>query len=259
MTPALKSMNGQVADLFRRRARDTEQGTSDQTIAIGTMIYLLVMLGIVGWQLFDTWIGAHSLLTWLGYDVARLNTPAFQLIAYTVIGGALGALVNGIRSCVLYSHEFAGRYVWKYVTAPWMGATLALLVYALIHSSIAVFGGNGGTTSGSTQALANFAAGALAGYGSKDVFIWLDAYVQKLFEVKQPTPNVQGQEQATAAATIHAHDQAVGNVARVAADTETQPGTVVAQTPPPGAPIARGAEVNIAVASDGLPGQDAAS
>ncbi|HEX6288202.1 MAG TPA: PASTA domain-containing protein [Herpetosiphonaceae bacterium] len=258
MEQALRSARSQVVGRSFTRVRDSVQITSDTALAICTVVYLLAMLVVVAWQLFDTWIGAYSLPAWLGYDRARMDTPSFRLIAYTVIGGALGSLVNGIRSFLIHHHAFAGRYVWKYITAPWMGAALALLVYALIHSSTAVFAGNGETSSGSTQALANFAAGALAGYGAKDVFIWLDAQVQKLFKVEQPTPDVQGQAPATAAATLHTHDQAVGNVSTVAPHTGTQPGTVVAQTPPPGTPIPRGEEVNLTVTGD-APGHDTPS
>ena len=58
------------------------------------------------------------------------------------------------------------------------GSNLGTVVYALLHSSIVVFGGGSlADNVGTTQALANFAAGALAGYGSKDVYIWLDSQV----------------------------------------------------------------------------------
>jgi hypothetical protein len=64
-----------------------------------------------------------------------------------------------------------------------MGATLALFVYALLRSSISVLNGNPGGNLGNTQVLSNFSVGALVGYGSKDVFIWLDNKVTKFFQV----------------------------------------------------------------------------
>ena len=247
-------MNGKAAVSAGTTQRATKPVTLDRLLAILTVLYLLLMLVVFSWQLFDTWIGRHTFPSALGYDLTRLNTPAFRLVAYTVIGGALGAIVNGIRSMLIHYHGFAGRYVWKYLTAPWMGATLALLVYALLHSSIAVFGG-GTTTIGSTQALANFAAGALAGYGSKDVFIWLDAQVHKLFKVEQAVPDVIGETKEGAATRLHAQDQAVGEVTPVPVADDKLAGTVVTQAPAPGASIARGDEVNSGVATDTPPEQ----
>jgi hypothetical protein len=227
-----------------------EQVKNDSLLALVTIVYLLLMLVLFSWQLFDTWMGRHSILTWFGYAVTRLNTPTFRLVIYTVLGGALGGVVNGIRSFLVNYHEFSGRYVWKYITAPWMGATLAFFVYGLIHSGTAVFDGGGANDIRSTQALANFAAGALAGYGAKDVFIWLDAQVENLFKVQQHVPDVTGQSEADAAATLHAHELAVGDVTQVPQENEKRAGTVIDQVPAPKETIARGDEVDVAVATN---------
>ena len=59
----------------------------DRRAARLSVNYLLLMLAFFCWQLFDTWIGQHILPRWASYDVKRLDTPGFRLIAYTVIGG----------------------------------------------------------------------------------------------------------------------------------------------------------------------------
>jgi len=218
--------------------------------AIFCLLYLLLLLVLFSWQLFDTWIERHSLLRGLHYDLTRLNTSGFRLIAFTVIGGGLGGIVNGIRSVLNYCDGFHQRYAWKYLFAPWMGATLALFVYALLRSSIVIFGGSANAGDVSTaQVLSNFAAGALAGYGSKDVFIWLDANVHKIFRVAERVPDVTGKPQEAAISRLHSANLELGEVSKVHQD-DKRAGTVIDQSPPPEAPIDRGESVDIAVAAN---------
>jgi len=145
--------------------------------------YLLLMLAFLAWELFDTWAGRYSLLRRIGYDLQRQQT--LRLIAFTLIAGALGGVVNGLRSGLQYRQTFQRRHTWKYLCAPWMGATLALFVYSLIRSSIGVLGGSSSSSVSTAQVVSNFSIGALVGYGSKDVFVWLDAKVGSFFEVKK--------------------------------------------------------------------------
>ena len=167
----------------------------DRATANVSALYLLLMLAFFLWQLLDIWIGQHTLARLAGYhDADLLSSPPFLLAVYTFVGGGLGAIANGIRSLVVWHCErfaFGQRFVWKYLTAPWLGATLGLFVYALIRGGIAVFGGQITDDSASISSmLSAFAVGVLAGYGSHDVFKWLDAQVTKLFrtsaEVKVP-------------------------------------------------------------------------
>jgi hypothetical protein len=223
----------------------------DALTAIISMLYLLLVLALVGWLLFDTWTDVHTLPRWGGYEVTPLRTPAFHLLAYAVIGGALGGVLNGIRSVLLYYADFDRQYVWKYIAAPWMGAALALLGYALLRSTIAVVGGQGTPTQAdSTQMLANFAIGALAGYGAKDVFIWLDVQVHKLFAVTEATPDLQGQPKPVAVSRLQAQDLTVGAVTTVPASKATPAGTVLDQAPAPGTSIPRGDAVDLIIADE---------
>jgi hypothetical protein len=162
-------------------AHEPTKRIADKSWGNVCIFYLLLMLAVLSWQLFDTWISRYSLLRRIGYGLQSPQT--LRLIAFTVIAGALGGVVNGLRSSLQYHSRFDRQHTWKYLCAPWMGATLALFVYALLRSSVSVLGGGAAGSVTNTQVLSNFSIGALVGYGSKDVFIWLDSKVTKLFYV----------------------------------------------------------------------------
>ena len=226
----------------------TNQVPDDRAYANGALLYLLFTLGFFSWLLFDTWVDAHTLFRLVGYPLTRLQTPLFHLVAYTVIGGAMGGIINGIRSVLLYLSSFNRRYFWKYIVAPWMGAALAIIGFALLRSTVAIFGGDAvNTNTGTPQFLANFGIGALAGYGSKDVFVWLDKQVSKLFAVQEATPDVTGKSEPVAVSQIQAQNLAVGAVATAPATTAQEDGKVLDQNPAPGTPIERGQPVDIVV------------
>ncbi len=233
---------------FRRVVRVLRK-KRHRTAAVLCILYLLSLLVVFSWMLFDTWIGNHFLLRALKYDLVALNKTSFRVVAFTVIAGGLGGIINGLRSTLNYYNGFNQRFAWKYVTAPWMGVTLALFVYALIRSSIVAFGGSVTTADISTsQVLTNFAAGALAGYGSKDVFVWLDAAVHKIFQVKERVPDVTGKSPGAAVSRLEAANLEVGEISRVARRDGKSAGTVVSQSPPPRASIDLGQSVDLAVA-----------
>jgi hypothetical protein len=163
------------------KSRKRKKRIADKTAGNMCLFYLVAMLAFLSWQLFDTWISRYSLLTSVGYEIQRQQT--LRLIAFTLIAGALGGVVNGLRSGLHYHKEFDRRHMWKYLCAPWLGATLALFVYALLRSSISVLGGDVAGGVSNAQVLSNFSVGALVGYGSKDVFIWLDHKVTKFFHI----------------------------------------------------------------------------
>ena len=223
---------------------------TDTAAATGSIVYLLISLGIFGWLLFDTWIDAHHLPHLLGYKSDLLQDPLFHLVANTVIGGAIGGIVNGIRSALTYYSAFNRQYFWKYIAAPWMGSALALIGFALLRSTIAIFGGDAanGAVADTPQNLANFAIGALAGYGSKDVFVWLDEQVNKLFKVEKPAPDVTGKSPSAAAEKMHKENVALGNMDTVPAKTSQEEGKVIDQDPKAGAMIGSGESMNIVVA-----------
>lgn len=232
-----------------RKETSNQSLPKDRAYGNVAIIYLLATLGFFGWLLFDIWIDAHTVARVIGYSTAGpLETPIYHLVAYTVIGGALGGIVNGMRSFLTHYSAFDRNYFWKYITAPWMGAALALIGFAILRSTVAIFGGEvTGSETASPQFLANFGIGALAGYGSKDVFIWLDKQVGKLFAAKETTPDVTGQPLAVAESQIHSQDLSVGAVATTSTANVEEEGMVVDQAPAPGTLIDRGQAVDVVV------------
>lgn len=233
---------------FRRVVRFLRK-ERDRAAAVVCILYLLSLLVVFSWLLFDTWIGNYFLVRVLRYDLVALDKTSFRVVAFTVIAGGLGGIINGLRSTLNYYNGFNQRYAWKYLTAPWMGVTLALFVYALIRSSIVAFGGSATTANIETpQILTNFAAGALAGYGSKDVLVWLDAAVHRIFQIQERVPDVTGKSQGAAISRLQAANLELGEISEVAPRNGKTAGTVVGQSPPPRASIDRGESVDLSVA-----------
>lgn len=226
--------------------------------AVASTIYLLVMLVFFLWLLFDVWFGQFSLATIIGYkELGRLAaSPTFHLLAYTIIGGALGGIVNSIRSILVWHSErqaFGVRFVWKYITAPWLGATLALFVYALIRSGITVFGGEGSITSTTiVQSLATLGMGALAGYGWRQVFIWLDAQVNKIFKTttdETVVPDITGKIRQDAEEILKTAKLKVGAVTEEDATDEKMLNLIVKQNPKPETRVAVDTTVDFTIAT----------
>ena len=151
---------------------------------VGTlcMLYLLLSLGFLCWQLFDIWVGQHTFARLVRYNLEPLKTPIFRLIFFTVVGGGIGGVINGVRSVLEWYPTFDRKFAWKYIMAPWLGGALALIAYALLNSGVSIFGGGSIADADATRILAMFSIGILAGYGAQDVFIWLDAQVSRLFD-----------------------------------------------------------------------------
>lgn len=240
-----------------RRFAISGESRLDTVMAFVSITYLLFMLLLTLWLLFDIWYTARSLVDRLGYaDLDKLRTSStIQLIAYTVVGGILGGTVNGIRSFVVWHcdrHAFGQRYVWKYVTDPWLGAALALFVFALVQSSVALIGGEIAPGSiGATQMTAMFGVGVLAGYGSRSVFIWLDAQVNRLFRVDGEQlvelPALTGKSQPDAVAELANVGLVLGTVTPRAGTDPALIGKVVEQTPPAATMVAKASAVDIVI------------
>ncbi|MHC4086223.1 MAG: hypothetical protein ACYSU5_13585 [Planctomycetota bacterium] len=137
----------------------------DIAAATFSIIYLVVMLGVFSVLLFAI----------LSNQYLQEDNPIYKLMAYTVIGGGLGGIINGIRSL---------RYIWKYITLPLLGAVLAAMVYAFFRSGFVAFGGNFAPDDNfANQTFGAFSIGALSGYGSHRVLKWLEEQVNKLFKL----------------------------------------------------------------------------
>ncbi|MFM7070366.1 MAG: hypothetical protein ACKO38_01035, partial [Planctomycetota bacterium] len=149
------------------------------------LILLLVFLYIVG----DVVSGTNALINCCGFysmpvpNAANGSSKFLPTLVLAFAGGALGGICNELRSFLgryLVREAFSPRYFWKGVVGPWLGGCLGLFSCALVVGGVAAFSG---VESTNPSVLATFGIGALAGYGSQEVTVWLDAQVKRLFAV----------------------------------------------------------------------------
>jgi hypothetical protein len=157
--------------------------------------YSLIVMFFFLWLLFDIWSRAYrcfSLFPWLtSLNKDAFNSTTFRLIAYTFIGGSLGGTITSMRSIIGWHCEkgaFGGRFLLKHISQPWVGGVLALFIFAIVRGGVGILGGEfANQTSGTTmlkQALTTFGLGLLSGYGSHQVYKWIDSQVNKIFHVE---------------------------------------------------------------------------
>ena len=229
----------------------------DIAAAIFSILYLVAMLAFFSWQLVETCVGQGLLLKlFLPKGVDYPNSPLYRLMAYTVIGGGLGGIVNGIRSFISWHAErkaFGRRYVWKYITLPLLGAVLAAIVYAIVRGGIAALGGSYTPGEGFTnQAMSAFAIGALSGYGSHKVFKWLDGHVNKLFRItpiiEVTVPDLKGKSQSEVEVALKQSDLKLGKVSQKVSADPSEFSKVIDQNPLAGSTSLKGGLVDITIA-----------
>jgi len=160
-----------------------------------------------------------------------LADATFRLIFLTFVGGALGAVVNSLRSLWNWHCDkmaFGKRHVWKYITSPLVGATLAIFVFAILSGGLAVLGGS---TPDTQKTIAMFAVGVLAGYSSINVFTWMDSIANRLFDTKSTeVPDVVGQKEDDARKSVETAGLVIGPADRPL-DDPGKAGTVLEQLP----------------------------
>jgi|WetSurMetagenome_2_1015567.scaffolds.fasta_scaffold04603_6 hypothetical protein len=167
---------------------------ADVFTAYVSMGYSLVVLFFFLWLLFDVWSKGYrffSLLPWLvSLNKEAFDSSTFRLVAYTFIGGCLGGTIASMRSIIGWHCEkgaFGSRFLLKHISQPWVGGVLALFIFAIVRGGIDILGGEfANQTSGTTmfkQALTSFGLGLLSGYGSHQVYKWIDSQVNRLFRV----------------------------------------------------------------------------
>jgi len=251
---AADEQTGNVFELNPEKRTDIEAATI-------SVIYLIAMLVLFGWQFVDISTGRMLLLKRILHENAdKLNSDMCRIIAYAVIGGGLGGIVNGFRSILIWHAErkaFGWRYLWKYITLPLLGATLAAIVYALTRAGMAVIGGSvagGNSTAGTdfaAQAFSAFAIGALSGYGSQKVFKWLDGHINRWFQISElaevEVPNLKDNTEQQAKDALQKLELNVKVVQQDSSD-ESQINKVVWQSPTAGTKVAKASQVTITVA-----------
>lgn len=150
--------------------------------------YFIALLLFSFWFLFDVWSNNFVLLRLIGVTAVALEEPLLRTIGFTITGGFLGSILYHIRVLFHYyaKRKYDPRWFGKYLTAPWEGASLAMVVLALIRGGVTVFGGSTGTDVTAASNFAAFGVGALVGFGMRDVVGWLGYLIQNMFTVRQP-------------------------------------------------------------------------
>lgn len=224
----------------------------DVATAIISVVYLIAMLSVFAWQFIDIATGRMALLQRiLGDSAENLNGDTYRAIAYAIIGGGLGGTVNGFRSILVWHAErraFGWRHLWKYVTLPLLGATLAAMVYALTRAGIGVVGGYPAPGSDSAiQAFSAFAIGAVSGYGSQNACKWLDQRVNTMFKISETAvvkvPELKGRTEKEARDTLQRAQLNVGTISQQ--PDPANAGNVISQSPPAGDEVAKSSPVDI--------------
>jgi PASTA domain len=252
--------------IVRKKVKDAQTGKDFDVIDEGRIdivfawisaAYSIAVIGFLTWVVLSMLYGgltAGRLATWL---MPVLNLPASKLIFYTAIGGAIGASVNNLRSFIAWHAEeraFGWRFIWKYLAMPPIGATLAVLVYGILQSGAAVITGASAPTEGqptsAVSALTAWATGTLAGYGSHNVFKWLDDKVNTLFKVdaQQTTtvPDVKGKSLEEAKQMVIDARLKVGDITKTPASSD-QADMVIAQTHEAGTTVNCDSKVDLTV------------
>lgn len=228
----------------------------DIITATFSVVYLLFMLFFWCWALFDVYHGQNELLARIfSEDTIYPDSPLSRLIAYAVIGGGLGGVVNGFRSIISWHAErkaFGWRFTWKYIILPPLGAVLAAMVYAVVYCGMGVLGG--GFTQGDNytiQALSAFAIGSLSGYSTNKVCKWLDYHANKLFRIAPDeitVPNLTGKTQEGAEVALKKSHLKRGKVSTEVSSDPDAINKVISQNPPAGSICSKGESVDITIA-----------
>ncbi|HEX7320646.1 MAG TPA: PASTA domain-containing protein [bacterium] len=247
---AVDEQTGKAFKLFPESQRDI-------IAAVISMLYLIGMLVFLCWLLFDFCVGQIFLLRLIfPQNQGVISSPFFKLVMYTVIGGGLGGIINGMRSIIIWHSErqaFGWRFVWKYVSLPLVGIVLAAIVYAIIRGGIVAFAGDfGSNSSTTTQALSAFAIGALAGYGSNKVFVWLDDQVNRLLKitetVKVQVPDLTGKTKEEAESILKEIKLNLGKIELILSDSPDVLGKVIEQNPTADTAVSKDTNINIKIA-----------
>ena len=228
----------------------------DIVAAIFSILYLIAMLFFFCWLFLDIFVGRNLLLYLISPKATDyLSSTTVQLIAYAVIGGGMGGVINGIRSFIIWHAErraFGWRFMWKYITLPLVGVVLAAIVYTIIRGGVAAFGVSFKPEENfTTQAFGAFAIGALTGYGSHKVFKWLDSQVNKVFRITPITeieaPDLKGKSQKEAEDILKEFNLNLGKVDKKVSDDPTYVDKVIDQNPQTGSIISKGTSVDIVI------------
>jgi hypothetical protein len=230
------------------------EGVGDIWSASLSGLYLFFALGLFAWLLFAVW--SRRFLP-CNLTNSLPTGPTAKSFMYGFIGGGLGATSGEFYSFLFWHAKkrgFGWRFFWKSIFAPWIGATLALIVVALLHGGVGLLGAQfGDGHNSSQQVISMFGLGALAGFGTHDVTNWLDDLIGTVFKRRKKTsgmtkvPTLVNMTKDRALDTLNAASLVLGGASFQ--ENPEKVGMVVSQSPAAGSAIAVGDSVNIVIGS----------
>jgi hypothetical protein len=163
--------------------------------------YYILFFVFLFWCLIDVWSGQLRALTFITGVLPGPGTMDRSMlveISFAAIGGFAGSIEYHIKSLFHFytKGEYDPRQFAKYLTAPFEGAVLAVIVLSLIRGGITMLSGTGTPgvpAEAGTPTVAAFAAlaiGALVGFGMREVVSWLLALVRTMF-AQQPEKKIE--------------------------------------------------------------------
>jgi hypothetical protein len=173
------------------RTRERSRATRPAWHAATLTSYYLALFAFLFWLSLDIWTGGLRFMILIGFenikDRMATESSSFHAVSYTLIGGAMGSILYSIRS--FFTHyagrrrtSYSRRWFGKYLTAPWEGAALAMVVASLIRGGVVVFGGQTAPSfSSGANAFAAFAIGTLVGFSMREVVGWLHKVTRTMF------------------------------------------------------------------------------
>lgn len=166
------------------------EGRIDRVAAILSGIYLFVSLVFFSWVAIDALLQQNSLLNWMGYPPDGLETDDFRLLALTAVAGALGAIIDRLRSVINWHSErqaYNARFLWRELSMPWIGAVIGLIASVFLRSGFGLLSGDINVDDASEASLlSGVSIGFLGGFTSRQAFKWIDAQGDRIFGVKSP-------------------------------------------------------------------------
>lgn len=207
MTEQAIAAQGLSKPVENRKKRTVEGQSADERRYFwqvnGMIIYYLALIIGLFWLLVDVWSGNFKAMQALGVGGSQLQQPLLKTINYTVVGAMFGNVLFQIRSLFTFyldndGNDYDERWLGKYLIGPFESAALSLVVLALIRGGVALFGGQSGPITTSTNNFAVFGVGSLIGFGMRDALIWLRTMAGTMFNSngqasgKENTQGLQG-------------------------------------------------------------------
>ncbi len=238
-----------------------QENIFDIIAATASAFYLFCMFFLLLWLFLDIRTGRMLLLSYFfETDAPCFHSVTFRMIVYVAVGGSLGGIINGLRSILQWHSDrksFGWRHFWKYLILPCLGAALAIIVYAIVRSGLAVVGvdlsaktAEGDVPDSLKQIFALFSLGSLSGYGSHQVFRWLDKKVAGLFQMYSvavtQVPDLKDQTLEDAKEALRAAKLNLGSITFVY-EGPSLPGRVVDQKPEKEKTVQQASTVNLII------------